>query len=486
MKESVLTKERPSLEITSVRDHFNGIAKDYDYWKEKNAYYYEGLKSLFRSVVPPGAKVLEVGCGTGEILHTVCPGEGLGIDLSSDMVEIARRKYPSLSFEVGNIETFHFKTTYDYVIMSDLVDHLPDIWKALRGLEGALRDGTTLVISTVNPIWDPILLLGERMRMKMPEGPHNFVPVADLAALLALFDYEVREVGYRMPCPIDLPVLAHFFNQRIPNLPLLRCLGVVQYLVVVKRKKECTSAKSASTVSVVIPYRDEIAEIRECVRGIPPMGSRTEILVVPYGSGNGFPEKIRDLEVEYPHLRVETSRVHRTRGEAVRHGFEAASGEILMVLDAKSLQPEELYKFFWVLEKRTETFVNGTRMVYPREGESLRTLHLIGNKLFGVLFSRLLGQRVTDTLCGSKALRKKDYIKLKTFPCVKPDSLGDFDLLFRASEGHLKIVEIPVSYKGLCRGRLRRAFRNGITLFVMVFVGWMRLRLTHVRHLRQS
>lgn len=468
MTKETLVKEKPALEIASVRSHFEGIAKEYDYWKQKNAYYYEGLKRLFRTVIPPGAKVLEVGCGTGEMLHAVSPLEGLGIDLSEDMVRIARSKYPHLSFEVGNIETFRFKTTYEYVIMSDLMDHLPDIWKALYGLEGALKNGTVLVISTINPLWDPLLLAGEKLRMKMPEGPHNFVPAADLAALLALFGYHVREAGYRMPLPVKMPLLSRFLNRWIPRIPVLRRLGVVQYLVAEKRTQKSFSPDGGTppSVSVIIPSQDNTEEVEASVQRIPPMGSEMEVLIVPYGSADGS---------------------LRTKGEAMRHGFEKASGEILMVLEPhKGIPPEELHKFYWVLERNVGFLVNGTRMVYPRENESLRTLHLIGNKLFGILFSRLLGQRVTDTLCSIKALWKKDYLRLQASPLAKADSRGDFDLLFRASESGLKIVEIPVSYKGTRKGRWRSVFRNGCVLLIMGIVGLTRLKYKHVRHQRES
>lgn len=237
MTETTQVKEKTVFEISSVREHFDEIAQEYDYWKEKNAYYYTGLKQLFSSIVPPGAKVLEVGCGTGEILNAVHPAEGLGIDLSTQMVQIARAKFPNLSFEAGNVESFGFETTYDYVVMSDLIDHLPDIWKALYGLEGALHEGTVLAISTINPLWDPIFLLGEKLHMKMPEGPHHFVPSADLIALLTLFDYEIQESGYRMPCPVYVPILSELVNRWIPRIPVLRRLGVVQYLVARKRKR---------------------------------------------------------------------------------------------------------------------------------------------------------------------------------------------------------------------------------------------------------
>ena len=481
MKKAANTHEKVTLETSAVRNHFDGIARDYDYWKGKNSYYYEGLKRLFGSIIPAGGKVLEVGCGTGEILHAVRPREGLGIDLSSDMVRIARAKLPDLSFEVVNIETAHFETTYDHVIMADLMDHLPDIWKALYGLETASHGGTTLVISTINPLWDPLLLLGEKLRMKMPEGPHNFVPVADLAGLLTLFDYEIQEVGYRMPCPVYLPILSALVNRWIPRIPVLRRLGVMQYLVARKKKVGGLSKQTTPflSVSVVVPCHNEIENIERCIRRIPQMGSHTEILVVDDGSTDGTAEKVRSLRAEIPNLRVESWPGRRGKGPAVRQGFDMASGQFLMILDADmAIEPEDLPKFFWALQKEAVGFVNGTRMVYPMEEESMRTLNLIGNKIFSLIFTWLLGHRITDTLCGTKAIRKSDYARLKVLPQFGSDPWGDFDLLFGASELGLKIVEMPIPYKARRYGLSKmRAFKHGLILLYMCLNGFIRLKL---------
>lgn len=481
MKKADDVHEKIALETSSVRDHFDGIARDYDYWKGKNSYYYEGLKKLFSSIIPAGGKVLEVGCGTGEILHAVHPAQGLGIDLSSEMVRIARAKLPDLSFEAANIEAAHFDTTYDYVIMADLIDHLPDIWKALYGLESALHEGARLVISTINPLWDPILLLGEKLRMKMPEGPHNFVPAADLAGLLTLFDYDIQEVGYRMPCPVYLPILSGLVNRWIPRIPILRRLGVVQYLVArKKRAKDLSEQPSQSpSVSVVVPCHNEIGNIERCIRRIPQMGSRTEILIVDDGSTDGTVQKVQSLKAEIPNLRVESWPDRRGKGPAVRKGFDIASGDFLMILDADmAVQPEDLLKFFWALQKETVGLVNGTRMVYPMEQESMRTLNLIGNKMFSLIFTWLLGHRITDTLCGTKAIRKSDYVRFKALPQFGSDPWGDFDLLFGASELGLKIVEMPIPYKTRRYGLSKmRAFKHGLILLYMCLNGFIRLKL---------
>ena len=72
----------------------------------------------------------------------------------------------------------------------------------------------------------------------------------------------------------------------------------------------------------------------------------------------------------------------------------------------------------------------------------MRFLNLFGNKIFSLILTFLVGQNITDTLCGTKALYKEDYKRIK----MGRDKWGDFDLLFGAAGNGSKIIEIPVHY----------------------------------------
>ena len=86
-----------------VGDHFDRVAPDYDRWKAKAHHYYAALKTSLREIVPPGSSVLEVGCATGDILASLAPKEGLGLDISPAMIEQATRKHPELRFRVHDL-----------------------------------------------------------------------------------------------------------------------------------------------------------------------------------------------------------------------------------------------------------------------------------------------------------------------------------------------------------------------------------------------
>jgi len=74
-----------------------------------------------------------------------------------------------------------------------------------------------------------------------------------------------------------------------------------------------------------------------------------------------------------------------------------------MILDADlTVPPEDLPRFYEAITSGIGEFINGVRLVYPMEREAMRTLNFIGNKLFSMTFSWLLGQPIKDTLCGTK------------------------------------------------------------------------------------
>ena len=113
------------------------------------------------------------------------------------------------------------------------------------------------------------------------------------------------------------------------------------------------------------------------------------------------------------------------------------------------------------------------------EDEAMRFLNLVANKFFAMVFTWLLSQRVTDTLCGTKVLWRSDYARLKAARSYfgNFDPFGDFDLLFGASKLGLKIVEIPVRYASRTYGETQISrFQHGWMLLRMVVFAFQRIK----------
>ena len=109
----------------------------------------------------------------------------------------------------------------------------------------------------------------------------------------------------------------------------------------------------------------------------------------------------------------------------------------------------------------------------------MRMLNLFANQAFAFIFTWLLNQRVTDTLCGTKVLSRDHYRQISANRSYFGDfdPFGDFDLIFGASKLNLKIVEIPIRYTSRRYGETQISrFRHGWLLMRMVAFAYRKLK----------
>lgn len=213
-----------------VRRHFDAIAADYDRWKEKSSYYYRLLAELHRELVPPGAAVLEVGCGTGTILAALLPRRGLGVDLSPRMIAIAAARHPDLAFLAADAAALPPGEPFDFVVVPDVIEHLSDPAAVFRAVRGRCHAGTRVIVACVSPRWAPVLHLAERLGLKMPEGEHRWLPAAAVGAIARGAGFEVLDVLGRILLPKRVPGLSGPLN-RVARRRRLRPLCMTQVLI---------------------------------------------------------------------------------------------------------------------------------------------------------------------------------------------------------------------------------------------------------------
>ena len=466
----------------AVRRYYDALAPEREHWKDKNRYYHDEVQRLVAFLIPPGRRVLEVGCGPGDLLATVRPSEGIGIDLSPAMVEVARRKYPGLEFQAADVAELDVPGTFDYIIMSDVLGDLPDVGAAFERLHRVSRPDTRLVITYYNHLWEPVLSAAARLGLKTRQIHQNWLHLSDIENLLLLSDWEGVRRGHHLLVPKAVPLIAPFVNRYGALVPLINRLSLVQWMVARPRPVRATTAPG-QRVTVVIPCKNEAGNIAAAVERTPDMGAGTEIIFVDGSSTDGTVEAIEREIARHPDrsLRLVHQGDGRGKGDAVRKGFEAAQGDVLMILDADlTVAPEDLPKFYAALAGGKGEFINGTRLVYPMQQQAMRFLNFIANKLFGLLFSWLLGQRITDTLCGTKVLLARDYERIKAGRAYfgNFDPFGDFDLLFGAARLNLRLVDLPVRYHDRTYGDTKISrFRHGLLLFRMCGIALKRLKL---------
>ena len=462
--------------------HFDRLAVAGRPWR-KNRHYYAELIRFVRSNVPEGGTVLEIGCGDGSLLAALQPSHGVGVDLSAGMLALARRQYPELKFAVADAEELPIDGTFTHVVLADLIGYLEDVQAAFDRLHQVASPETRIVITHVNHLWEPALRLAQRLGLMTPQKRQNWLALADIENLLFLSDFEVIKSGYRLLLPVWIPGVSWVANRLLAKLPGIRKLCLVQY-VIARARRQPSRAADAYSVSVVIPCRNERGNIESAVLRTPEMGSGTELIFVDGNSTDGTAPEIERVAGLYSRQRP-IRLLHQGdgvgKGDAVRKGFAAATGDVLMILDADlTVPPEDLPKFYDALAAGKGEFINGTRLVYPMERQAMRTLNLLGNKFFSLAFTWLLEQRFRDTLCGTKVLFKRDYEKVvaNRHYFGDFDPFGDFDLIFGASRLNLKIVEVPVRYRERTYGTTNISrFRHGWLLLRMCLVAFRKLKL---------
>lgn len=219
--------------------HFDAIAKEYDYWKQKNWYYYLNLISLYRLYIPEGVHVLEIGCGTGDVLAALKPAAGRGIDTSGEMIAIAEKKHaanPHLKFEKEDITQEAAVFPEEYIFSADVLEHVSDMPSFLRHLAQRARPDATVVVSVANPLWEPLLMVAEKLGMKMPEGPHTRYSIKDTERFLREAGFTIEKKAFSLLVPKPLPG-AKWLNARFASIPVLRHFGFVIYWVLRLEKK---------------------------------------------------------------------------------------------------------------------------------------------------------------------------------------------------------------------------------------------------------
>jgi SAM-dependent methyltransferase len=446
-------------------------------------FYYQDLYGFIRDQVPPGSRVLDLGCGDGSLLASLRPSYGVGIDVSMSALQKARRQHPDIHFICADVEELPLDGPFDYIVVSNVVGYLFDVWTFFWGLSRVAGPQTRVILAYYNFLWEPLLKVAERLGLKSREPLQNWLSRLDLVNLLDLSDFEPTSTGYRTPLPLGPPSIARPVNRFLSIVPLVRRLGITSYVNARLNRRRAALRIENPTCTVVIPTRNEEGNIRAAVERLPQLGSHTEIIFVDGNSTDGTVAAIEKMMAERPDLDITLIEQGsgKGKGDAVRKGFEAARGDVLMILDADlTVAPEELPKFWDALVGEKGEFINGTRLVYPMEGQAMRLANIFGNKFFSIVFSWILDQRITDTLCGTKVLWAADYRRIEANRALfgKLDPFGDFDLLFGAANLGLKIREVPIRYRERVYGSTNiQRWRHGLLLLKMSAVGARRLRL---------
>ena len=460
--------------LETMRAHFDAAPTE----SNGAARHYRSLLAhYFNHLIPANASVLEVGCGSGELLAQLRCGAKAGVDLSERRIAAARRRLPGAQLFVQAGETLQIEGTFDYVILSETLNFAADVQQLLNALQRVSHPETRLIANFHSSLWRPMFAVAETLGIRRPSPLSNWLATSDVHNLLRLSGWQCITTQSRILIPVPLLGLDRLCNRWLAPLLPSFCLTVFT----VARLARLPASTPRPSVSIIIPARNEAGNIAAAVARTPEMGSGTELIFVEGHSKDPTWAEIQRVAAANPARQIKClQQTGRGKGDAVRLGFAAASGDILMILDADlTMPPEELPKFYEAVASGRAEFVNGCRLIYPMEDKAMQFLNLCANKAFGLIFSWLLGQPVKDTLCGTKVLSRAHYEQIAanrgyfgTF-----DPFGDFDLLFGAAKLNLQVADLPIRYRERTYGTTNiQRWSHGWLLLRMVLFAARKLK----------
>lgn len=457
-----------------LKNYFDKAATTRIKYRKGKKYYWDSITEYCNFFVHAESTVLEIGCGTGELLAQIDGREKTGIDFSPKMIEEAKQQFPLIDFVCMSAEEIVLDKKFDVVILSNLTGYLLDIQTVFEELHKVCHAETKVIVTYFNSSWEPFIKFAEFIGVKKRGPKQSWISKKDMANVLYLSGFETYKQNSSMIFPFYIPLLSGFLNKFLSRLPLFNFFALNQYTfaqLIASVSEEEASEKYSTTV--LVPARNESGNIENAILRLPKFGKHIEIIFVEGNSTDDTWAKIQEIQKKYKdsHDIKILQQPGKGKGDAVRAGYDIATGDILMILDADlTVPPEQLPKFYNALAQNKGGFINGTRLIYPMEKNAMRFLNTLGNKFFSMAFSWLLEQPIKDTLCGTKVMFRKDYLTLTANRSYFGDfdPFGDFDLLFGAFKLNLKIIDMPIRYQERIYGDTNISrFKHGLLLLKM-------------------
>ncbi len=455
--------------------HWDKIAKKRDTWRGLGRWYHRRLNQIYQFLVNPNQRILEIGCGMGSLIAHLQPSQGVGIDFSPEMIARAKQRNPNIQYhQLDAHDLSELEGEFDVIIFSDTINDLWDVQRAFEQVRKFCTPHTRIILNFYSHLWQLPLAIAQSLNLAAPLRTQNWLTPEDVNNMLLLAGFEsiriMREVLWPLP-------LGGFADRILVKLWPFRGFGLSNFVIA----RPAAQPAEKPSVSVVVAARNEAGNIKNIFERLPKMGSKTELIFV---EGHSRDNTYEAIEKEMPLHPDTPSLLFRQPGigkaDAIRLGFEKASGDILMILDADlTVPPEDLPRFYDAIASGKGEFINGVRLVYPMEKEAMRTLNFIGNKLFSLTFSWMLGQPVKDTLCGTKVMWREDYEKIAANRVYFGDfdPFGDFDLIFGAAKLNRKIVDLPIRYRDRTYGTTNISrWKHGLLLLRMVAFAARRIK----------
>ncbi len=363
-------------------------------------------------------------------------------------------------------------SSIQYICITETIADIYDIIDFFNLLREKTNPFVKIIYLNYNWLWSPLFGISSSIGFSRQRSLENFYRESDVDCFLDIAGWENFKKIKQYFLPAKIPAIGDFFDSFLVKLPLLRNLALIT--VFMARKSSDSQGQEYST-SVLIPCRNEEDNIEAVVQRMPDFGKSIDLVFINDKSTDTTEEKILTYQKLFPEKNIVLVQGKgQGKGEAVREGMKYATGDICMILDADlTVIPEDLPQFYEAMKLRRADFLHGTRLVYPQEEEAMKFANIVGNIGFSIVFTYILDQRTTDTLCGTKVYWRKDWPIFEEMKSVlqNSDLWGDYNLIFGAARYGLKIAQLPVRYFERLEGttKMNKRIRNGL---IMLRVAW--------------
>lgn len=454
------------------------FARNFSRWEGARRYYQKRLAQIYSFLIPPGMRVLEVGCGRGDLLAALNPSYGVGVDFCPAILDLARQRNPGLHYVEADVHQFDLGEKFDYIVCSDLLNDVWDVQQVLDRIALHSHSGTKLILNAYSRLWEIPRRLAEAAGLAKPQLQQNWLAPGDILNLMHLAEFEAIRLSPEILWPFQTPLVHGLANKYLVRMLPFRWFALSNVIVARPKPKP---VEPEPIVTVVVAARNEEGNVPQIFDRVPQMGAGTELIFVEGGSKDDTWGAIEREIARRPHMNAKLFRqTGKGKGDAVRKGFAEATGGVLMILDADmTVAPEDLPRFYEAWRSGKAEFVNGVRLVYPMEDRAMRFFNHLGNKFFSLAFTWLLSQSIKDTLCGTKVLSRSQYevIAANRGYFGEIDPFGDFDLIFGAAKYNLKILDLPIRYRERTYGETNiQRWSHGMLLIRMVIKAMRKIK----------
>jgi len=354
---------------------------------------------------------------------------------------------------------------YDLVVVTDIFEIIYDIYNFLKQIQEKLSQDSTLIVSTVNNVWNPVLKIFEFFNLKNSSIKRSYIPIKKFNVIARTAGFEIINTYTRQYFPFKFFYIGNLFNNLIELIMFRFNLGIRTYLVF--KKEEVSNINSIKSKTIIIPAKNEAGNLKNLIDRIPRLEGVCEIIISCGVSSDKTLDVARSIESNFFKISVIEQSLNG-KANAVWEALDISQGEVIAILDADiSVDPETLEDFFEIIDTNKADFVNGTRLIYSMEKGAMRFINILGNRTFQKIVSMMIGQPLTDSLCGTKVFKSDLKYELKKWQNTinYKDPFCDYDLIFSAAYSGKKILELPVHYKSRVYGATQISrFRDGYKL----------------------